>query len=287
MASLVMGLEQGIIALLGSKSTGALLRLVPASDLILACFALITVLHAVPETLPVFGKVSTLISHVLSTVALNTLLQWVSTGSDPPLACFNLLAVFFLAESLTPGAELTLTAQYLLVASLSTSLRAFGHGEVLPVAWAISAVPESYLPKDLTALAQLVTVESLSAGLQDWLPASLLLPSTVIVLYLFAPFMEKFPALGRLYRFAVFAISTDVNFATVPPWLVGAGLWGLWQVEPDPVSKRLAAVAGSNLVVLTLLDAMRFAVDNDPALILVTLLVSIRILEAAMSPRVP
>jgi hypothetical protein len=287
MASLVMGLEQGIIALLGSKSTGALLRLVPVSDLILACFSLITVLHAVPETLPVFGKVSALISHVLSTVAFNTLLQWVSAGNDPPLACFNLLAVFFLAEGLNPGAELAVTAQYLLVASLSTSLRAFGHGEVLSIAWAISAVPECYFPVELTALAQLVTVESLSAGLQDWLPASLLLPSTVIVLYLFAPFIEKFPALGRLYRFAVFAVSTDVNFATVPPWLVGAGLWGLWQVEPDPVSRHLAAVAGSNLVVLTLLDAMRFAVDNDPALILVTLLVSIRILEAAMSPRVP
>jgi hypothetical protein len=285
MAALVMGLEQGIIALLGNKSTGALLRLVPASDLILACFSLMTILHAVPKPLPVFGKVSALISHVLSTVAFNTLLQWVSTGNEAPLACLNLLAVFFLAESLNPGAELAVTAQYLLVASLSTSLRAFGHGEVLPIAWAITALPERYFPKDLTALAQLVTVESLSAGLQDWLPVSLLLPSTVIVLYLFAPFTEKFPVLGRLYRFAVFAISTDANFATVPPWLVGAGLWGLWQVEQDPVSKHLAAVAGSNLVVLTLLDAMRFAVDNDPALILVAVLVSIRILEAAVSSR--
>ncbi len=44
---------------------------------------------------PILGRVSALLAHwqqVLSSVALNTLLQW---ASDPCLACLMLLTVFF------------------------------------------------------------------------------------------------------------------------------------------------------------------------------------------------
>jgi hypothetical protein len=61
--------------------------------------------------------------------------------------------------------------------------------------------------------------------------------------------------------------------------VLAAGIWALWQVEPDPVSRRLAAVIGSNVAVLVVLDAMRFATDNDPAPTLLALLIMVRILE--------
>ena len=54
----------------------------------------------------------------------------------------------------------------------------------------------------------------------------------------------------------------------------------MWQLEPDPVSRRLASVAGCNLAVLVVLDAARFAVDNDPAPTLLAILIAIHVLNA-------
>jgi len=132
---------------------------------------------------------------------------------------------------------------------------------------------------DLADLAQLVTVETWSTWFRSSLPSTLLLPSTLIVLYLSAPFIQEFPLLQRLFRFAVFAISRDRQLQQVPPWLIASGLWALWQLETEAVAKSLAATAGTNAAVLALLDAMRFAMNNDPAPTLLALLVTIRIYE--------
>jgi hypothetical protein len=277
--AMVTGLEQGVLALLGSKSTSALTRLIPHSELVLACSGLIAVLRGVPRDMAVAGRVSHLMSQVLFTVALNTLLQWVSDGVRGDLACINLLAVYFWGKAVHQAGDIAVTAQYLLVSNLSRTLQGFQHGEALSAAWALAFVRG--LPSDANELAQLVTVESFSAWLRDWFPQSLLLPSTALLLYLCAPFVEEFPALGRLYRFAVFAFTADSSFASVPAWLTATGLWALWRAETDPVSRRLAAVAGCNLAVVAILDALQFAMDNDPAPTLIALLVAIRILEGA------
>ena len=277
--ALVVGLEQGVLALLGSKSTRALLRHVPhPSDLVLACCALAALLHAVPPRAAVAGRVSTALGQVLSTIALNTVLGWVSAGTDAPVACLGLVAVFFCGQALDPDGRMAIAAQYLLVARLSDTLRGFHRGEALAAAWVL-AFARSGLPADAAELARLVTAESLSAWLRGWFPPSLLLPSTAALLYLCAPFTDEFPALQRVYRFAVFALSADTQFALTPPWLLAFALWAVWQAEPDPVSRRLAAIAGTNIAVLALLDALRFAMDADPAPTLLALLVGVRILE--------
>ena len=54
--ALILALQQGVLALLGSKSTRALLRHLPdPSDLVLACLALAAVLRAVPPAPPWSG----------------------------------------------------------------------------------------------------------------------------------------------------------------------------------------------------------------------------------------
>lgn len=276
--ALVTGLEQGVLALLASRSTRALLRLAPhPSDLVLACCALTALLRAVPPRAAVAGRVSTVLAQVLSTIALNTVLGWAGDNADPYVACLSLLAVFFCGQALDPDGRMTVTAQYLLVASLSSALRGFHHGEALPVAWALAFA--SGAPPDVAELARLVTAESLSAWLRGWFPPSLLLPSTAALLYLCAPFADEFPALQRVYRFAVFAFTADAQFALTPAWLLAAALWALWQAEPDPVSRRLAAIAGAHIGVLALLDGLRFAMDADPAPTLLALLVGVQILE--------
>ncbi len=284
--ALAVGLEQGVLALLGSKSTKALLRHAPSPpDLVLACCSLAVLLRAVPPRAAVAGRVSGVMAQVLSTIALNTVLQWVSAGTDAPLACAGLVAVFFLAQALDPYGQMALTAQYLLVASLSAALRGLHRGEALAAAWVLAFAPSrGYVPSDAAQLAQLVTVESLSAWLRGWFPPSLLLPSTAALLYLCAPFADEFPALQRVYRFAVFAFTADTQLALTPTWLLGAALWALWRTEPDPVSRRLASIAGCNAGVLAALDALRFAMDADPAPTLLALLVAVQILESARTP---
>jgi hypothetical protein len=272
---LVIGLEQGVLALLSSQSTRALLRFAPAPDLALFCCALVAAMRSAPRGVTVAGRLSHLVSRVLATIALNTVLQAVAIAPDAGTACVNLLSVHFLAQALDSDGTMASTAQYLLVDALSNALEA---SKALPVAWGLSFLGDG----ELSTLAQLVSVQTFSTWLQGWMPPSLLLAGCAILLYLCAPFTEEFPALGRLYRFAVFALSNDTALSRTPSWLIAAGLWALWQFEPDPVSKRLASVAGCNLAVLTVLDATQFAMGNDPAPTLIGLLIVIRILEEAM-----
>lgn len=271
---LAVGLEQGVVAVLGSKSAAALLRFSRPQDLLLTNCALLAVMHAMMQ-----GKnqnrVSRILMQVAYTIALNTALQWASANTDAALVVAQLMAVFFWVQALQQDGDMALTTQYLLVARLSEALH---HREYLPIAWALAFGPTRGFPDDLVQVAQLASVETLSAFLTDWLPRDLLLLSTASLLYLCAPFAEEFPALNRLFRFAVFAIANDTRFTGVPPWLLAAGLWALWQAEePCSTAKRLASVAGCNMAVLAALDALRFAMDDDPAPTLVALLVVIRI----------
>lgn len=271
------GLDRGVVALLSTKSTTALLEHVEHADLILFCCSLSAFFRAMPKHAPVIGRLSSEMTQVLFSIALNTILQWVALTPDPGLAAILLLAVHFWGGALDPMGQISMTAEFLLVMTLATKLR--GGGALLAIAWALAFSPRHVIPTDISNLARLLTTESISDGLGNWLPRNLLLPSAVMLLYLCAPFSNEFPALNRIYRFAVFAFTSDSTLAGLPSWVLAAGIWALWQVEPDPVSRRLAAVIGSNVAVLVVLDAMRFATDNDPAPTLVALLIMVRILE--------
>lgn len=215
--------------------------------------------------------------QVLATIALNTGLTAAVVPGDSPLTCVNLLGVFFLGMAVRQE-DAGLTAQYLLVANLSNELRT--SPDALGIAWALVTVPAALgVGADVVQLAQLVTVETYMGFLRSVLPKGGLLASTLLLLYLTAPFVEQFPTLARMNRFAVFAVSNDPQLHGVSPWTVAACLWGLWQADPEPTGRAFAAAAGANVAVLAVLDALRYAMDNDPAPVLVALLVGIRILE--------
>jgi hypothetical protein len=72
--AIAAGMEQGILALLGSKSTAALTLLVPPSELVLICCSLIATLHAIPRGAAVAGRVSGIMAQVLS-LSLTHLLE--------------------------------------------------------------------------------------------------------------------------------------------------------------------------------------------------------------------
>jgi hypothetical protein len=279
-ASLAIGLEQGALALLGSKSSRALLTLVTHDELILLCLALLAVTGAVPRRWALVGRVSSLMGHVFATIALNTALAGVVVERDPPMTCLNLLGVYFLGMAARQE-DAGLAAQYLLVSNLSQALRQ-GVQESLGVAWALVTVPPvAGIGEDLQQLARLVTVETFTGFLRAHLPSGGLLATTLLLLYLTTPFVDQFPVLVRMNRFAVFAVSNDPQLQGVSPWLIAACLWGLWLADPEPTGRAFAASAGSNVAVLAVLDAIGYAMDNDPAPVLVALLVAIQILQAS------
>ncbi len=290
--TLALGLEQGALALLGSRSSRALLRLATHGELILLTCALQAVAEAVPRAAPVVGRVSSLMAQVLATIALNAALDAVAVPRDPALTAANLLGIFFLGTA-TGQDDAGVTAQYLLVARLSDELRD-SSASLLGGAWALATVPAllpvgvaavpALLPvgvaTDLVQLARLVTVETLLGFLRAHLAfAGGLLAASLLLLYLIAPFAEQFPALARLNRFAVFAVANDPRLHGVPPWLLAAGLWGLWQADPEPTGRAFAASAGSSVAVLAALDAIAYAMDNDPAPVLVAMLIGLQILQ--------
>lgn len=287
-AHVATGVEQGVVALLGSKSTTELLALISREDLILMSAALAAVASSVPRGAPLAGRVSSLLRQVFATVALNAALTAVTLPRDPGGTCMNLLGIFFFCGAALQQEGPSLTAQYVLVAHLTEALKAFrAQGDALAVAWALAVVPALLgVSADLVELAQLVTVETYMGWVRDTLPRNTLLASSLLLLYLTAPFVARYPLLGRMYRFAVFAVTNDRQAHAIPPWLVAAGLWGLWVVDgvlaPDSraaVARTFLASAGANVAVLVILDAARPALDNDPALALVSLLIAIRILD--------
>jgi hypothetical protein len=284
--SIVVGLEQGVLALLGSKSSKALLQLTSSHDLIVLCCALFSILSTFRDWKTILvGRISVIMANVFYTIALNTLFDAVVVPGETGLTLVNLLSIFFLGSALDPQNTMTVTSQYLLVSTLARALEGFKQ-EGVALAWALASIPPAFVmlvggDGQVIGLAQLVAVDSVAGWVRSGLPKESMLPGTLAALYLVAPFVKQFPSLGRLYRFAVFAVANDTGLHSLPNWLLAVGLWILWVFEPDPVSKSLAATAGANMWVLVLLDAMQFAMDNDPALILTSLLLVVRVLEHA------
>ena len=285
-SSLIIGLEQNIVTLLGSKGSTALLRFLPHEDLILVCYTLAVVMrNAFPEKTPLLSRVSDIAGGVLSTLALNTLLSYVTVPNDTVMTCANLIMVFFLSSMLVPSGSLSETSQYLLVYNLSMALRGFKEAG-LAIAWSLAFTPHimPVVGADIVNLARLVAVETMANWLRQWLPTSLLLPTTLVLLYLCAPFANDFPPLRRLFRFAVFAVTNDKEIAGVPRWLLVVALWGISRIDPDPIGRTFAIMAGANVGVTAVLDLMQFAIQKDPGATLMAMLVTIRILERATTP---
>lgn len=280
--TMATGLEQGALALLGSKSTRTLLALASPAELILLCAALQAAMSAVPRKTPLAGRLASIMAQVFWNIALNTALQAVVVPGDPPLTCLNLLGVFFLGMA-TQQEDAGVSAQYLLVANLSDALRALEQGSegLLGIAWALAVVPDALPPplgdSETAHLARLVTVETFTGFLREQLPHPGMLPTTLLLLYLVAPFVERFPVLARMNRFAVFAVSNDQELHEVSPWLIAACLWALWLADPEPTARAFAAAAGGSVAVLAALDAIRVPMDNDPVPVLVALLLLIQI----------
>ncbi len=282
---MVTGVEQGVVALLGTKSSEKLRTLFSHEDLLLGIAALIVLTWSIPKSAPVAGRVSSLMHQVLVTIGLDTLLSAVSLPQDQFTTCFNLLAVFF-AGAAVHQEDPCMATQYVLVSRLTDVIQGF-QGEALAVAWTVSVIPETLgVTGSLLSLAQLTTVETFMGRVRATLPKETLLPAALLLLYLTAPFVAQFSLLKRMYRFAVFAVTNDQQIHAIPLWLVVVGCWVAWLADPRPTSaaRTFAANTAANVGVVAVLDSARFALDNDPVVALLSILIAFQILESPVCP---
>jgi hypothetical protein len=283
---IMTGVEQGTIALLGSKSTTELLRFLPHEDIILITAALSAVTMTTPPSDTILGSLSNIMHQVFLTIATNTALTAVSIQRDTPITCVNLLGVFFIGNAIQQETS-TLATQYVLVAQLTNAIRTF-QGEALAVAWALASFPSVIgVDADLLSLAQMTTIETFMQWLKDIIAPEGLLPIALMLLYFTAPFITWFPVLKRVYRFAIFAVTNDHNVHSIPLWIFSIGIVAAWWVDgrSESTLKTLAASAATNVGVLAIFETARFALDNDPILCLLCILVCVQILDSAQTPQ--
>lgn len=277
-SNVAQSLQQGVTALLASRTTAWLLSVVPDGELLMLTLALLALVHGLPRW-AVVRRLSDLVQHALSSIALNTLLSASVLPNDPGLTVVNLVAVFMLASALQHGASRG-AARYLLVSNLSACLKGFGASAVA-VAWTMAFVPYA-LGTDpvVVQLAGLVTVQTFTEWIQAGVPPGLHLPTVLLLVYFFAPFAEEFPALTSIFDFAVFCIANDLGTAC-PPWSLAVGLWVVWRLEPDRDTRYLAGAAGASIAVVVAMDALASLVSADPILVITALLVAMGILLEA------
>jgi hypothetical protein len=270
------GFQQGVMALLGSKTSQALLALISPEEMLLFSFAALALAKGVPR-LAVLRRVSAVMLQVFSTIALSAALSAVvmpEVGST----LVNIASVYALAMGLEheAGAD---TAKYLLVSKLAGAVQGFQYAGI-PVAWTLAcAASLARAEEGMAEIARLVTVQCFTQWLSASMPQSMLFATVLLLMYLASPFVEVFPPMAQLYQFAVFAVTNDMHLQSVPLWALGAVLWVVWTLEPDAITKQFAAIAGANVLVLLVLQCIGFAVDSDPAPVLLGIIVTIGILE--------
>jgi len=275
--SAAYGLETGMWAALGRATTGSLLRAVPPQDLTLYCWAALTLARGLPDVLLV-RRVSRIFVRAFFSIAVRSSLQSAVLPGDTGLTLVHLLSLYLLASTVHQDA-MKGSAQYHLVSALAECLRRLG-AAALPAAALAASLPPGLHPS-FPELSRLVMVDVFMGALLGALPPTEVFLAVVLLLYLTSPFAALFPSLLNLYAYAVYAATADAQLRSLPLWELGYALALVWRLSPDPVSARVAAVAGGSVLVQMLLAWLQPAMQNDPFLVLLAVLMSIDILEAA------
>ena len=185
-------------------------------------------------------RVSRIFVRAFYSIAVRASLQSAVMPGDTGLTLVNLLSLYLLASTVHQD-SFEGSAQYHLVSCVAQCLRTLG-GAALPPTQVFLAV--------------------------------------VLLLYLTFPFAALCPPLLNLYAYAVYAATTDAQLRSLPLWELAYALALVWRFSPDPVSARVASVAGGSVLVQLLLSWLQPAMQNDPFLVLLAVLMAIDILGA-------
>ena len=280
--STVSQTENSLVALLGIHSTRVLLRFSQQSQILLMSASAVVIFRAM-HTDTAGKRVSRLMTRIFLSIATDTLLGSVIIPQDSGLTVVNLLSIYTLCYLLN-AESLAGVAQYLLASNLSKTLRRFDDEAVAlcSVIWCLP--PALGLDQDAVSLSRLVTVQWATSLLSASLPAGMLLPVALCIMYLAQPFAPFFPVLGQLNSFAVFAVTNDLLVASTPSWILFAYMWAAWRLAPDPVCLMFSQRAGTAILVVSIMSCLKTPIHNDPIPVIVSMLLAIRILEDLSEP---
>jgi len=281
-SSTVSSTENSLIALLGIHSTKALLRFSHKSEILLMSASAVVVFKAM-HTDTTGKRVSRLMTRIFLSIATDTLLHSVIIPQDRGLTVVNLISIYTMCYLLN-AESLTGVAQYLLASNLSKTLRLFDK-EAIALCSVIWCLPPSLgLDQDAISLSRLVTVQWATSLLSGSLPAGMLLPVALCIMYLAQPFVQFFPVLAQLNSFAVFAVTNDILASSTPSWILFAFMWSAWRLAPDPVCLVFSQRAGTAVLVVSVMSCLQAPMHNDPIPVIVSMLLAIRILEDMPPP---
>lgn len=278
--SAVHGLETGMWAALGRATTRELLLLGRPQDLPFYCWVALVLVRGLPDVL-VVRRMSRIFTQAFYSVAVSATLHSVDTQGDTGLELLNLLSVYLLATT-AHQAAFQGPAQYLLVGAVAKCLRETGQA-AMPLAALAASLPAGIHPS-FPELCRLVMVDVYMTALLSALPPTQVLLSVLALLYFTHPFATLFPPLMNLYTYAVFAATSDAQLRSLPLWELAYALAFVWRLAPDPVLARTACVAGGSVLVQLLVASLQPAMRNDPALVLMAVLLAIDILATVRSP---
>jgi len=274
-SSVTAGLERSVLAVLGSASAQALQRLGPRASVALYCWAALVAARGLPPVV-VVGRVSRILQRAFTSVAVSSTLQAASVPGDVGLSLLNLLSLYMLAAG-TGGQAVEGASEYLLVTYIAEAVAGVASAglPVLFLAYCLAQVAPVH--PSLPRLCSMCMVHYATRRLAALLPEHQYFLCVTAVLYLSHPFVALFPSLDDFFSFAIYAVSTDLQLRAAPLWQLACGFWVLWRLAPDEVGQRVGCMAGSNVLALMLLHSLRPMLDTDPALVILSILVTLDI----------
>lgn len=277
-SSLSAEVERSILALLGTAGSSVLARYVPPARLTLYCWAAVVAARGLPQVF-LLRRLSKFLIRAFYSIALRSTLDGIVDPVDPGLTLLNLLSLHTLACAVHADA-FGGAALYLLVSSIDAAVSPLAAG-ALPLLFLAQSLARAVpVHASFTELCGMCLVQFSTQALYAAIPRDQLFLGVVLVLYLSYPFTLLFPSLSGLYAFAIYASTTTMQMQGIPAWLLACGLWLLWRLSMDDVSRRITCVAGGNVLTLLFLSELKPVLSSDPVPVLLAVTLAMDILRA-------
>lgn len=275
-SQLWLELDSGMQALLTTQMTRILHRVVSGLDLILVCLALLMCFRAMPR-LQISTRMAKIGIKLYTGLLLNSVLVSVQVPDHQAMTLLNLLAVHFLSKAVTEQ-SLSESSRFLIVTQLVNALKGWGESGTA-FAWCIGHIPFFHAVDPEVSL--FFRMASVDLGLQ-WImarmPGDFKFAGMLLILFFCTPLLDVFPALGRLYKFAMFSVADDMPFQGLGPWIQGFGFLYASKRVSEATFQRIAKYASVHVLANGVLHATQPLVDKDPILVTVNLIVFLSVL---------
>lgn len=199
-------IESSVVALLSKLASGILSKLVTGGDLIAVAISVYVLCESMPKVQFVH-RIMDVFSKIAKGMAFNLILQQVHM-KESLLSLSNLLCVTLLLNSVQ---TLSVPAQYLFADQMVAAANKLGDDGFEAILLAMVLTTTITQDEMCHKLSSLVLVNYLNTWLSSHLPGHLRLVTAMLMLYFCAPLLDRFPALTKIYNFAIYTSSDKLG----------------------------------------------------------------------------